>query len=82
MDPQLTKLYEKWGVSPPTSSPHGTDDDIRNNLVKLKPKKWRQEGNKLIGETEMGDLVQFIDTGLVLMGTDKKGNPILNKPRF
>lgn len=63
----------------PETITHGTEDDIRDKLVKLKPTVWRQEGNKLIGKTQMGTLVNFIPTDYILQGTDEDGNPILEK---
>ena len=79
MDPQLAKMYEKWGVTPPSTTPHGTDDDIRSNLRKAVPTNWRQEGNKLICDTELGPLVNMIPTDMLLVGVDKKNLPILRK---
>lgn len=71
--------YEKWGKLPPTVEGHGTDEDIRNNLKKLVPSSWRLEGNKLIGQTEFGELVQTIPTDYICHGIDKEGLPILKK---
>lgn len=79
MNDNQKEMYERWGKTPPTSEPHGTPEEIAKNMVKLKPTSWRQEGNKLIGETPMGPLVQFIPTDMLLMGTDEKGLPILQK---
>lgn len=72
-------MYERWGKQPPTHDPHGTDKDIKENMKPLRPTKWRQEGNKLIGDTEMGRVVQFVPTDMILQGTDEKGLPILKK---
>lgn len=73
------EMYERWGKNPPTHDPHGTAEDIKENMKPLRPTKWRQEGNKLIGDTEMGRVVQFVPTDMILQGTDEKGLPILKK---
>ena len=73
------EMYERWGKQPPTHDPHCTDEDIKENLKPIRPTQWRQEGNKLIGDTEMGRVVQFVPTDMMLQGTDEKGLPILKK---
>ena len=70
--------YAKWGVTPPTADPHGTPDDIKQNLNRLMPHKWHLEGNKLIGQTDMGTLVQYIPTDYICTGMDN-GLPKLVK---
>jgi hypothetical protein len=73
------EMYERWGVTPPSHEPHGTDKEIRKNLSKLEPTDWRLEGNKLIYKTEMGEVAQFIPTNYILEGTDSKGLPKFKK---
>ena len=60
----------------PEAHPHGTDDDIRNNMNRPLPNSWKLEGNQLKGMTDMGELVQTIPTNKILVGVDKKGLPI------
>lgn len=74
-----SKQYKTWGVPPPTSQPHGTPDEIKANLEQVRPTKWRMEGNKLIGESEYGEVVQFLPTNIVCDGSDKEGLPILRE---
>jgi spermidine/putrescine-binding protein len=69
--------YEELGIAPPTSVAHG--EDVRDRLEKLTPKNWRMEGNQLIADTAMGELVQFVSTDYILLGTDEAGLPILKK---
>ena len=76
---QELKQFDRLGINRPSHFAHGTEDDIRANLKELRPKSWRLEGNRLIGETEMGPLVQMIPTDYILKGTDDKGLPILEK---
>lgn len=73
------EMYERWGKTPPSHEPHGTPEEIAKNMIELKPTEWKQQGNKLIGETPMGKLVQYIPTNLILKGTDPQGLPILEK---
>ena len=71
------KWFDKQGKARPGTTAHGvTSDNINEHMRKLMPNKWRLEGNKLIGETEMGPLVQTIPTDVILAGTDDKGLPI------
>lgn len=74
-----SKEYEKWNVTPPTSQPHGTDDERLSAMQELKPNSWRMEGNKLIGQTNWGQLVQYVPTDYLLKGTDAQGLPIFEK---
>jgi hypothetical protein len=79
LDDETRKRFEKWGVPPPTSQPHGTPQELKANLEPIRPSKWRMEGNKLIGETEMGVVAQFLPTDLICTGTDSQGLPIFKK---
>lgn len=75
-----TDFYRKVLDQPaPKATTHGTEDEIREKLVQLKPNTWSLEGNKLTGQTEMGLLVQYIPTDYICSGTDDKGLPILKK---
>ena len=71
------EMYERWGKTPPTHSPHGTPEDIQENMKPIMPTRWRQEGNLLIGESDLGQIAQTIPTNKMLVGTDKNGFPIL-----
>lgn len=73
-----TDQMRKWNVPLPTAEAHGTEDDIRANLKPVKAHSWRLEGNKLITQTDMGELVQFIPTTHILIG-EENGLPILKK---
>lgn len=74
-----TDFIRKIGGTPPVAIPHMTEEEIQKNMKELKPNSWKLEGNKLIGETEFGPLVQFIPTDYILTGTDDKGLPVLKK---
>lgn len=78
-DPQTIKEFQSWGKLPPTHTPHGTPEDIRANMQKLRPKSWKLDGNRLTGMTEMGMISQFIPTDYICKGTDENGLPILEK---
>ena len=72
-------FLRKLGVAPPSVSAHATDEEISKNMKKLKPSSWRQEGNWLIGQTDMGELRQTVPTSHILTGTDDSGNPIFKR---
>lgn len=74
-----TDFLRKFDLPAPASYVHGTEDDVRAKMTQLKPNSWRLEGNKLIGMTDMGPLVQTIPTDYICKGTDKRGLPILEK---
>lgn len=78
-DPKLAELFEREGKAPPSHQPHGTDEEIAKNMKRLLPTTWRMAGNQLIGQTEMGELVQHVPTNLILTGVDDKGLPIFKK---
>ena len=71
--------FIKNNLTPPRVEQHGTEEEIREKLVELRPKQWRQEGNKLIGITDWGEVVNYLPTNVMLQGTDKDGNPIFTK---
>lgn len=84
MQPRITKEdgsldYEALGVVPPQSFPHGSDDDIRENMQVAKAKRWFQRGNELVAETDLGEVVNFIPTDMMLTGVDENNLPILKK---
>lgn len=79
IDPQTVREFERWGAAPPSSDSHGTEEEIASNMKRLLPNKWHLDGNRLIGETEMGPLVQFIPTDYILTGVDEQGLPMLTK---
>jgi hypothetical protein len=79
MTPEQINQFKEWKVPLPTREPHGTEEDIRANLKPLTPSKWRLEGNKLIAETDMGELVNYIPTDYIMKGVDEQGLPILKK---
>ena len=74
-----TDFIRKLGAAPPVAIPHLTEEELAENMKQFKPNEWRLEGNKLIGETEIGTLVQFIPTDVVLTGTDENGLPTFRK---
>lgn len=65
-----TDFFAKRNLAVPSTVSHGTEDDISQKLQELKPNSWSLEGNQLIGETEMGRLVQFIPTDYILIGNE------------
>lgn len=73
------KWLDKMGHARPAFHPHGTDDEIRSNMKQLKPTNWRQEGNELIADTELGPLINYLPTDMILTGVDEQGLPILQK---
>jgi hypothetical protein len=74
------KWYDRHNKARPTHISHGVNtEDLDAHMKQLMPNTWRLEGNTLIGETEMGPLVQQIDPEYILSGTDEKGLPIFTK---
>lgn len=71
--------YEALGIVPPQSFPHGTDDDIRKHMQVATAKRWFQRGNELVAETDLGEVINFLPTDIMLKGTDDNGLPILEK---
>lgn len=72
--------YEALGVDPPSHTDHGaTVDDLRSRLKPVTRTNWRLVGNQLTCDTEWGELVQSIDPGYILTGTDEAGKPVFKK---
>ena len=76
---RIQAFYKKHGKAPPKHFEHGTEAEIQENMVRLRPGTWRLEGNQLIGQTEMGPLRQTIPTDVILVGTDDDGRPRFRK---
>lgn len=74
-----TDWFLKRNLTPPSTTAHGTDESIRENLTPLKTWNWKLVGNQLECETNQGKLVQTIPTGYICLGDDDKGMPILKK---
>lgn len=79
MTPEQIEQFRNWGVPLPTRQAHGSDAEIRSNLRQLRPTQWRMAGNRLIGQTEFGELSCFVPTNVILTGTDEDGLPIFKK---
>lgn len=82
MSPEELEIFKQWGKPLPTRDPHGVDsasDPISSHLEKLTPINWRLEGNKLIADTEMGQLINYIPTDLIMTGVDDAGLPTFKK---
>jgi len=67
------------GLTPPSHTPHGSDDDIPSRLKRVEVKKWRQEGNRLIAETDVGELVNLIPTDYIMTGVNDDNLPTFKK---
>lgn len=74
-----SKFFEDKNLTPPSVSEHGTDEDIREKLKPLKVTSWHMEGNKLIGQTEMGEVVNYLSTDIIMTGVDEDNLPILTR---
>lgn len=74
------KFFTDNNVAPPTSEAHGvTPEDIRSKLQPVHPRNWRQQGNMLHADTDVGELVNALPYGYILTGTDDKGLPTFRK---
>lgn len=71
--------FERWGKTPPSHTPHGDPEDIKKNMKPAVTRDWRQEGNRLICKTDLGEVGQVIPADMILQGTDENGLPILKK---
>lgn len=71
-------FFSKRNLPLPQTIAHGTPDDLEDKITKLEPTNWRMEGpGKLVADTLMGPLVNFVNPNLICTGTDKNGKPIL-----
>lgn len=79
MSPEEIELFKNWQAPLPAREAHGTDEDIRSQLKSVNPTNWRLEGNKLIADTQHGELGQYIPSNLILTGVDQEGLPVFKK---
>lgn len=77
--PPNSDWFAENDLPPPLTTSHGTDTDIRDSLKPLKTWNWRQQGNQLIADTDMGVLAQSVPSNVICLGTDQSGRPILRK---
>lgn len=74
------KFFDRHGVARPSFSPHGTEQEVLENMTQAKPGKWHMEGpGKLVTDTELGKLVYFLKPDQICTGTDNNGHPIIAK---
>ena len=74
------KSFDKMGINRPSRDKHGEDsweNPMSDKLLPGNPRNWRMQGNKLICDTDFGELVKFMPTDVILMGTDDNNRPIL-----
>jgi hypothetical protein len=72
--------FHKQGVAPPERIQHDlTPDDIQERVQSINPKNYRAEGDRLIADTDVGTLVQYIPTTHIFTGTDENGLPTFRK---
>lgn len=74
-----SSFFKNYNLPAPSTATHGSIDDIKASMTQLKPSSWHMEGNKLVGQTEMGPLINYLPTDVICRGTDKNGLPILEK---
>lgn len=82
MKPDKTTLdwYARNNLKPPETIDHNlTPDDIGERVQRAVIKSWRQEGNHLIADTDIGEVVNVLPTNLILTGTDKNNLPTFKK---
>lgn len=76
----MSDWYARNNVRPPEQIKHGLSiDDIVEKLKPLELKNWRQEGNRLIADSDVGEVVNPLPANYILTGTDDKGLPIFKK---
>lgn len=79
-DEKTVQWYERRGVTPPSSTPHGVKlDDLGDRLRPLKARSWKLEGNRLIAKTDLGDVVNYIDPGVIMTGVDERNLPVFKR---
>lgn len=77
--PDADYFRKVLNAPPPATASHATEEEISEKLKPVEMTNWRLEGNKLIAQTELGEVVNFIDPSYICEGTDNRGFPILKK---
>ena len=69
-------LFENNGKAPARHIPHFTDAEREQFRIKANH-VWKQRGNQLYCECELGLHTSFIPTNKLMTGTDENGLPML-----
>lgn len=79
MDDKTLKLFETYGKTPPEHINHGIKlEELAERVKSVNPRNWRLEGNRLIADTDVGPLINYIPPNYILKG-EKNNLPILEK---
>jgi len=78
-DDKTKQWFERHNLTPPSHTPHGSADDIADKMRPAKIRSWRMEGNRLIAETDIGRLVNYVDPNVVMTGVDENNRPIFKR---
>ena len=79
LDDKAKQWFERHNLTPPSHVPHGNVDDIDKNMRPAKIRSWHLKGNRLIAETDMGKLVNYIDPRYIMTGVDSNNMPIFKR---
>lgn len=70
-DEKTLQWFNRHGLTPPSHTSHGINlEDLSEKLRPLKARSWRLEGNRLIAKTDVGEIVNYIDPGVIMTGVD------------
>lgn len=76
-------FFRKFKLEPPEAISHNIEDTPSNPLSEQIPKTkvtgWYLDGNRLVAQTELGEVINHIDSGYIMRGVDKNNLPILEK---
>lgn len=71
------EFYKENNLTPPKHIDHGLAvDDIARRVQSINPRNWRQQGNQLIADSDVGELVNTIPPNYLLVGVEN------NLPKF
>ncbi len=79
LDDKTKQWFERHNLTPPSHTPHGNLDDLADKMRPVKIRSWRLEGNRLVAETDMGRLVNYIDPNVIMTGVDDNNLPIFRR---
>lgn len=77
------KWYDYHRVARPSHEEHGirdtADSPLSKQLLPGNPRNWHLKGNSLHCDTDFGPMVQRINPGYIMTGTDPSGLPVFEK---
>lgn len=75
------QFFERNGLETPRHIPHFTEEEREKFKVQA-THAWKQRGNQLFCNCELGTHTSYLPVDKILLGTEDDGTPILGDVKF